>query len=289
MQALFVTLLWSSSYVLIDIGLTDIPALTFAGLRYTLAAIVLLPLFFYQATPQRLASLSPRDWGLVVLLGVSMYTITQGAQFLALRHLQSATVSLLLNFTPVIVLGASIPVLGERPTSRQLLGVAILLVGVGLYFRPLQFPASEVFGLTVMGLGVLGNAAAAILGRRFNRGPGLSPLAVTTLTMSIGSVLLLGSGLATQGLPALSLENWLVVGWLAIVNTAFAFTLWNHTLQTLSAVESSIINNTMLIQVAVLGWVLLDESLTVGDGIGLLIVAVGALVVQLGRSRSKRE
>ena len=46
----------------------------------------------------------------------------------------------------------------------------------------------------------------------------------------------------------------------AVVNTAFAFTVWNHTLRTLTAVESSVMNNTMLIQVAVLAWLILDEK-----------------------------
>ena len=45
-QALFVTFLWSTSWVLIKIGLEDIPALTFAGLRYGLASLCLLPFFF---------------------------------------------------------------------------------------------------------------------------------------------------------------------------------------------------------------------------------------------------
>ena len=35
-QALFVTFFWSTSWVLIKFGLKDIPALPFAGLRYTL-------------------------------------------------------------------------------------------------------------------------------------------------------------------------------------------------------------------------------------------------------------
>jgi len=36
LQALFVTFLWSSSWVLIKFGLEEIPPLTFAGLRYGL-------------------------------------------------------------------------------------------------------------------------------------------------------------------------------------------------------------------------------------------------------------
>ena len=36
LQALFVTFLWSTSWVLIKVGLKEIPAISFAGLRYTL-------------------------------------------------------------------------------------------------------------------------------------------------------------------------------------------------------------------------------------------------------------
>lgn len=282
-QALFVTLLWSSSYVLIAVGLEDIPPLTFAGLRYALASVVLAPLFVRRTSYRSLRQLSARDWVLLGLLGLLLYAVTQGAQFVALQYLRSATVGLVLSFTPVVVAALGMPLLGERPSPRQLLGMGVLLVGVGVYFQPLRFPTAELVGVGVMTLGLVGNASAAVLGRRYNRGDDLSPLAVTTVTMSIGSLVLLVGGVTVQGLPAISLRNWLVVGWLAVVNTAFAFTLWNHTLQTLSAVESSIVNNTMLIQVAVLGGVFLGESLAVLDAVGLVVVAAGALVVQLGR------
>jgi drug/metabolite transporter (DMT)-like permease len=41
--ALFVVFLWATSWVLIKFGLETIPPLTFAGLRYGLASLVLLP------------------------------------------------------------------------------------------------------------------------------------------------------------------------------------------------------------------------------------------------------
>ena len=43
LQALLVTFLWSTSWVLIKIGLAEIPPLTLAGLRYSLAFLFLLP------------------------------------------------------------------------------------------------------------------------------------------------------------------------------------------------------------------------------------------------------
>jgi drug/metabolite transporter (DMT)-like permease len=101
--------------------------------------------------------------------------------------------------------------------------------------------------------------------------------------MAVGSVALLASGIAVQGFPAIPIEGWLIVAWLAVVNTAVAFPIWNRTLRTLSAVESSIINSTMLVQIAMLAWLFLGETLSPQDLAGLALVAVGVLVVQLGR------
>jgi drug/metabolite transporter (DMT)-like permease len=96
--------------------------------------------------------------------------------------------------------------------------------------------------------------------------------------MGIGAALLLFAGIAVQGLPHLTWGNWLIIIWLAVVNTAFAFTLWNHTLRRLTAVESSLINNTMLIQIAILAWLFLDEPLTTQEIVGLGVAAVGVVV-----------
>ena len=54
----------------------------------------------------------------------------------------------------------------------------------------------------------------------------------------------------------------------------------------LTATESSVINNTMLIQIAVLAWVFLGESLGARQMAGLLLALLGTLVVQL-RSRPR--
>lgn len=279
-QALFVTLLWSSSYVLITIGLETIPALTFAGLRYAIAAAVLLPLFVYRGQHRAVQTLNWRDLGSLLLLGLFLYTATQGAQFVALQYLRAATVSLVLSFTPVVVAFLAVPMLDESPSVRQWLWISVLLLGVGIYFYPFDLRTAALLGLAVMLFGLLANALSSVLGRRLNREEMLSPLAITTVSMGFGSGVLLSSGVIIQGLPSLSLQSWAIVIWLAVVNTAFAFTLWNRTLQTLSATESSVINNTMLVQVAVLGWLFLGEPLTGLDLIGLALVTVSSMAVQ---------
>jgi drug/metabolite transporter (DMT)-like permease len=71
---------------------------------------------------------------------------------------------------------------------------------------------------------------------------------------------------------------------LAVVNTAFAFTLWNKTLQVLSSVESSMINNTMLIQIALLAWLFLGEKLSIWNIVGLVLAAAGVFLANIKSS-----
>lgn len=101
--------------------------------------------------------------------------------------------------------------------------------------------------------------------------------------MGTGGVLLLIIGISVQGLPPISVSNILYLLWLALINTAFAFTIWNISLRKLTAMESSIINNTMLIQIAILAWIFLGESITIKELTGLITAAIGALMVQLKR------
>ncbi len=63
---------------------------------------------------------------------------------------------------------------------------------------------------------------------------------------------------------------WAIIIWLAVINTAFAFTLWNHTLRTLTAVELSVINGLMMPQIALLAFVFLGEPLSTKEVLGLI-------------------
>lgn len=287
LQALFVTFLWSTSWVLIKFGLADIPALTFAGLRYSLAFLCLLPFVLRPTHLAALRGLSGRDWLRLASLGLLFYSVTQGAQFVGLAYLPAVTVNLLLNFTNIVVPLLGIFLLAESPTLLQWVGSSLSLVGAIIYFYPAAIPTSQIFGLMVVAVGVLANAGSAVLGRHINRGAHLSPLLVTLVSMGIGSIALLIAGISGQGLPALSLSNWAIIAWLAVVNTAIAFTLWNLTLRTLSAMESSLINSAMLIQIPILAWLFLGEAITWREGIALALAAVGIVLVQLyGRQKS---
>jgi drug/metabolite transporter (DMT)-like permease len=281
LQALFVTFLWSTSWVLIKLGLSDdLQPLTFAGLRYTLAAALLCMLVV--RSPERraeLAATTTRTRWQLVTLGILLYAVTQGAQFVGLSLLPAATLSLLLSFTPALVTVAAVRTTGEAAAPRQWLGMVLAALGAAIYLGA-GLEVTSLVGLAVGIAGLTSNASASLLGRLLNRDATLSPLVITAPTMALGGALVLLVGVAAEGVPRLSLGAWGIVLWLAVINTAFAFTLWNHTLRALTATESSAINNTMLVQIAVLAWLILGEDLSGSQWIALAIVSVGIWLVR---------
>ena len=286
LQALFVTFLWATSWILIKWGLREIPPLTFAGLRYAIAACVLLPGLWQKRAELR--TLTRNHWLQLLTLGLVFYALTQGGQFLTLKYLDAIPFSLILSFTPLFVAAAGTVALREHPGRLQWIGLAATLAGAALYFGPANPFRGAALGFMSAGLTLCANVVSSLLGRFVNRRRMASPIVVTTISMGFGALLLLGAGLGTQGLPALTLKGWGIIVWLAVANTAIAFTLWNRTLRVLSATESSVINNTMLVQIAVLAWIFLGEKPGWLEILGLLAVAGGTLLVQLRRGGERK-
>ena len=288
--ALLVTVLWSSSWILIRWGLDGqgLEPITFAALRYGLAAVVVVAWVLMRERPgfSLIVGMSRPTLIRVLLLGLVMYALTQGAQFVAIDNQPAATTSLVLSMTPLLVAGLAVVSLGEVPASRQILGAILVIAGAWLYF-------SGDLGATTAGMiaaivALAANVGASLLGRHVNREGRLSPALVTALSMSVGAVLLVVAGVVLEGFPAVSLRAWLIIGWLAVVNTAVAFTLWNLSLKRLSAVESAGINNTMMIQIAFLAWVFLDESLGIAELLGIVLVSIGIFFTQAIAGRPQR-
>jgi drug/metabolite transporter (DMT)-like permease len=291
LQALFVTFLWSTSWVLIKIGLEDLDLepLSFAGLRYALAALVLLPFGVAAIRARsRQSTAEDRPEGPLIarvgLYGILFIAVAQGAQFAALAVLPASAVSLVLSSIPAWVAILALRGHAERASGGQVAGIALLSLGALLYFGPFDIPAGAALGFAAAGICVAASAVSSHLGRGLARdaiGRLGGPLGLTAVSMAIGAVALLAVGVVLEGWPRMDATGWLIIGWLAVVNTAIAFTLWNHTLRTLTAVESSVISNTMTIQIAILAVIFLGERLGALQVIGLVLAATGAVVVQL--------
>ena len=280
--ALLVTLLWSSSWVLIKFGFKHhLPPLTFAGLRYSLAFIALLPFLMRRKTFLSLKELRRRDWLTLALLGIVFYALTQGSMFISLSFLPANTLSLLLNLTTLFVGLAGIWTINERPLVTQWAGILLSSIGAVVFFLSDHLQVVQWMGLAAGIFCMLMNVVSALFSRSVNRTAAIPPFTVTFVSMGVGAGVLLAVGLIFQGSGEMQLSDWLIILWMAVINTALAFTLWNSTLQVLSAVESSIINSLMLPQIALLAFLFLGERLAWQGYAGLLLVFLGTLIVQI--------
>jgi drug/metabolite transporter (DMT)-like permease len=286
-EALLVTFLWSTSYILIKIGLEEINPLAFAAYRYAVASLILSVPLLYQHR-KRLLSLDWRRKMLFLLLGFTGYFVAQGLQFFGLYYLQPVTVTFLLNLTPIFVLALSALFLNELPSSTQLVGIALTLCGVFVFFYDALGGVGKVTGVLVTLVSGVGWAIYMIISRYSLSRNEESVMILTTCSMIFGSLMLLGTTTVTGNIVAVSFNGWILILWLGVVNTAVAFTLWNQALKALQVYEQSILQNTMLIQIALLAFVFLQEPLDPQKVVGMVMVFMGVLIVQLRARRKKR-
>jgi drug/metabolite transporter (DMT)-like permease len=279
--AILVVVIWSTSWILLKFGIQDVPALTLNGLRYTLAFLLMAPFLLLPHTRRGLNQLQKRDWHDLIVLGVIFIALTQGALALSLVYLPAVTSSLIANCTPVFVAFFAIGFLGERPHRWQWTGLAVNMAGIFLYFFPLHFQDNNLTGILIAIACLIFNTIGALLSRRINRGARLNPFIISTISIGVGGILMLFAGIGMNGLPELNGNGLGILVWLAVINTALAFPLWNYSLQTLTAMESNIISNTMLIYVAILAVIFLGETITLQQVIGLILTGFGAVLVQI--------
>jgi drug/metabolite transporter (DMT)-like permease len=280
----FVTVLWSSSWLLVRWGDThSIDPVSFAALRYLGAAAVLIAVTAVRH--RRAAATLLRDrttlrW--VAGLGVVYYAITQAAQFVAIVHQPAATTSLVLSATVVVVALLSRLTLREPITGTTVLGAVVVVAGSLIFLRgALGF---SVVGMTAALIALAGNSTATLLGRHVNRTGAHHPVAITTVSMSIGAVVLvLGAVISQRPMPRIGVTTGVIVAWMTLVNTAAAFSLWTWVLHRVTAAEASSINNLMLIEIGALGWIFLDEHLGIVDIVGIAVVLAGVTITQRRR------
>ncbi len=277
-EAVVANLIWASSFVLIKQGLEYAGPLTLAGLRYFLAFLLLVPLMAQRGSFK--ASYSPALWLRLFLLGLSAYTVGNGAMFWALKTLPATTGSFTMSLMPILVVGLSIVWLREIPTGLQLLGMLIGIGGSLFFFSP-GGQTADPGGLLMALVALLGFTVFGVLGREVARDHQMGVLAMTALPLALGGGLLLLIALWVEGVPRMPLTAWGIVLWLAVVNTAFAYVVYNHSLQELTALEMTVLLNLSPFATALMAWWLLGETLTAIQLVSMVVVIAGVMMVQL--------
>jgi len=283
-EALLATIIWASSFVLVKMILPDIGPLTIAGLRYFLAFLVLLPFMINKR--RAIQDISPKIWFQLSLIGLSAYMVGNGALFWSLKYLPATTVSFLMGISPLLILFGGVIFLKEVPSRLQIVGLMISLAGNVIFFSS-GLQSGEPLGIAIVAFGLLGFTTFGILGRGLARDKSMNTIHLTGIPLGIGGGLLLLIAIPIEGWPIFNQKVLFIILWLAIINTAVAYILYNHALKTITALEMNMFLNLSPLGTAALAWILLGESLSFKELIGVAIVIIGVTLVQVKRSNIK--
>jgi len=284
-QMFVVTLLWSSSFPIHKALLNEgFPPLSLAGYRYFSASLILAVVLGLRRRPTVSTDSSTQRFGLAqwliaIAIGLFMYT-AQGIHLTALSLITASDSGLvMMTFMPVAVAILTSIIEKTPPTRAQLGGLGVVLVGIYTYF-PHDIAGARLTGVLLNLLSATTGAAAVVLTHIAVNKMRMTSLKLTTVSMITGSSLLLLIALVHDRcyVPDMGQVLWLAL--LALVNTSFAFAIYNHTLKTLGAFELTVFQDSMVIQIGILSAIFLGEVISPVMAIGMLLVVAGIAVVQ---------
>lgn len=287
---LLTVVIWGVNFSVVKFALATIPPLAFNGLRFFVAAVILLLLA--RVTGTRLA-FERRHLPWLVALGLLGNAIYQCLFIYGAAATSADNAALILATVPawVVVLGAISGL--DRVSGRGWAGAGLALSGIVVIVLGADHEATFAFGgASLKGdalvlLGTLCWASYTLLARlAVERYP---PLAVTTFCTVVGALPLVAVGLPQ--LRTLELEAVPVAAWASTVFSgafaiALAYVLWNRSVAHLGSARTALASNLTPVFAFLTAWLWLGETLTVQQGFGALLVVAGVALTRRGSAKT---
>jgi drug/metabolite transporter (DMT)-like permease len=271
-------LLWSCGWLFLKIGLNDLPPITFAALRLSLAFIVLAVIV---TARDEWRLLHRRDLPVIAGSGLLLLGVNYALTFWGAQYLPSALTSVLQATSPVFGFGIGIALGSERFSIARGLALPLGVAGVALVSRG-QFAAGAEAGWG--SAAVVGGAACAALAYAIvkRRSMHLPPTVMVTTQTLCAVIPLLAVALALDGNPLHQPWTPKAIGallYLGIASSVVAFWL-NYWL--LKFVTATTVLSMALVQpliAALLGAIVLGERFGLSAAAGGVCILVSAAVI----------
>ena len=277
------SLCWAGNALVARAVHGQIPPLGLAFWRWCLALACLLPFIAVPLWRQR-AAIRHAGWRLLVLSGLSI-SAYNSLLYSAAQNTEAINITLVSTCLPLATfIGAGL-LLGEWPSRRAWLGLAIAALGL-LWLIARGEPANLTQlnfnpGDLLMLLAVLDWALYSLLLRRWAAWIDLPPLSLLGMTMLLGVPLLLPFYLfehSQVGGFSLDLTALAAIGYTALFASLFAYFAWNHGVRVLGASRAALSSYSMPVFTALLGWLLLGEQLQSFHWLGATLIFAGLLL-----------
>ncbi len=220
-------------------------------------------------------------WLRASVLGALNIGIFFALLFVAAYRLPGGVAAAMGAVQPLIVTGLSVVLLGQRLRAQPVLAGFAGVVGVSLLV--LRGEARlDLWGVVAALLGTASMAAGVVLAKRWGRPAGVGLVAYTGWLLAAGGLMLVPVALLLEGVPS-ALTSAEIGGlvYLATVNTAFAYLAWLWGIQRLAATSVTFLTLLAPVVATILGWLVLDERLTLAQGAGLVLALGGVVAAQL--------
>lgn len=279
-------LAWGGSFVGIEIAVAHAPPLLLAGLRYAVAAAVVVP--YALATESRLV---PRSWDDLGAAGAAAAFTIAGYQaflFVGSQYVSGSVAAVVVSTSPVVTALLAGVLLHESSDAADAVGFVLGLAGVVLVARPDPGAlGGTAVGVGLVFLGAVSFALGAVGTRSFD--PTLPTTAIQAwATVGGAAALLVGSALRGESPPAPStvpLEALVAFAYVALVAGAGGYLLYFRLLETAGATETTLISYFEPVVAAAVAFLVLGQPITAPTLVGFGVVAVGFGVVERDRLR----
>ena len=267
---------WGTTYVTVTELLPNGRPLLVAAIRVLPAGLVLLLVGLMQSRWRPRG----REWRTLIGLSLANFGVFFPLLVVAVYRLPGGVAASLGGVQPFLVAAATWLVAGVRP-RRIDLGVG-LAAAIGVVFVVIRPNA----GIDPIGVvAALGANISFSLGVVYTKRlpPPEHRIAATGWQLAISGAVLLPLALLVEGLPASpTAGNVVGFGYLSLVGTALAFLLWFNGVRRLPPAAPPLIGLAAPVTGAVMGWVVLAESLSALQVLGFAItigaIAYGALL-----------
>ena len=269
--------LWGGSFVAIEVGLAYYPPLLYAAYRFDVAAVVLLT--YVWLTDSDPLPKTRGDLAAIGLGGGLNVAANNSLLFTGQQYTTSGVASITYSLVPIVTAAAAAVWLGESGLdARGAIGVVLAFVGVGLVARP--SPSTLTSGVTLgVGLIFLGVLAVSVssVGLRAVE-TRLSSVTLTGWSMLFGGMVIHAASAGvgeTQQLPSMAPMALLALGFLGVLSSAVAYSIYFTLLNRLGPFEINLVSYVVPVVATVAGVVLLAETVTALTIVGFAVILAG--------------
>src|SRR5690554_617993 len=278
LAALVVITAWGMNFVVIKVGLDEIPPLLLGALRFTLVAFPAVFFIKRPALPWRIIIL----YGLTISLGQFVFLFTAMSV-----GMPAGLASLVLQSQAFFTVLIAALLLGEGVRRHNVLGMLVAVAGLVLIHQGADVRTMSMLGFVLTLFAALswamGNIVAKTAGRQIDMvGLVIWGALIPPIPFLVLSWFLEGPDLMLASLAGISYVGVGAVIYLALVATIVGYVLWGRLLTHHPASKVAPLSLLVPIIGLVSSAVLLDERLAAVQWVGGLIVMAGLVINVFG-------